>query len=100
MTRFWPHYTDDETIIYGQKQKEILKMPHDKNGKLVSVGDTVTVQFIVTGVQQNDEFCNVNLETLIPMHPGVYKTHLTANAGQCHVESVAAVASPSDSGTP
>ena len=38
-------------------------MPHDKNGKLLQVGDTVTLTGKVTSVQANDDYCNVTVQS-------------------------------------
>lgn len=57
-------------------------LPHDKNGTVVSVGDIVTVEFVVKDVSPNDEYCNCTLETAIPMFPANYATSLVVNTKQ------------------
>jgi acyl dehydratase len=59
-----------------------MLVPHDKNGKEVKVGDTVTVTAKVLTVQPSEEYCNLGLETVEPMHPSDTKTSLTLNAKQ------------------
>jgi hypothetical protein len=57
-------------------------MPHDKNGKLLKVGDTVNVPCIVKSVSSGEEYCNVTLETVEPMYPSDRKDSITLNAKQ------------------
>jgi hypothetical protein len=57
-------------------------VPHDKNGERVRVDDLVTVRCRVTAVSLGDDFCNVSLETVEPMHPGDHKTGISLNARQ------------------
>lgn len=66
-------------------------MPHDKNGKLLQIGDEVTVRAKVTSVNAGAEYCNVGLETVEPMHPTANTTALSLNAAQ--VEKLDAAAS-------
>ena len=69
-------------------------MPHDKNGQLLEVGDLVTVRARVSSVQAGDEYCNVSLETVEPMHPTANTSALTLNTRQ--VEKVATPAAAND----
>lgn len=57
-------------------------MPHDRDGKLLHVGDVVYVPAHVTAIEQTEEFCNVTLATSQPMYPGHERSTLTLNAKQ------------------
>lgn len=57
-------------------------MPHDRDGKQISVGDTVWVPCIVRTIHDGEGYCNVDLETLQPMPPTNNRTELTLNAKQ------------------
>lgn len=57
-------------------------MPHDKNGKLLEVGDLVHVPAVVTSISMGTDYCNVSLETVEPMFPGVQKSAMALNAKQ------------------
>lgn len=77
------------TIEMSRLLTEIVKrsyaMPHDKNGKVVEVGQVVKIDFKVTAVQRGEDYCNVTLETLDRMYPGDHKSSFTANAKQVEV---------------
>lgn len=36
-------------------------MPHDKNGKLLEVGNKVSIEAEITNITTNDDYCNVTL---------------------------------------
>lgn len=57
-------------------------MPHDQNGNLLTVGDYVLVPARVKEVYSGEEYCNVQLETALPMYPGESKSGMTLNAKQ------------------
>jgi hypothetical protein len=57
-------------------------MPHDRNEKLLEVGDFVMVPCVITHIQPSIEFCNLSLETVEKMYPGENKTTITLNSGQ------------------
>lgn len=57
-------------------------MPHDINGKVVAVGDTVIIRAKVLNVNMGEEYCNVTVETEQPMFPGTNKSQITLNAKQ------------------
>lgn len=58
-------------------------IPHDRNGKLLSVGDKVLVPCRVRQVSTGTEsYCNVTVETEEPMLPSKDPTVLSLNAGQ------------------
>ena len=57
-------------------------MPHDRDGKLLEVGDKVTVEFEVTEVHPNEEYCNVTLLTVEPMFPEDRRDSYTMNTKQ------------------
>jgi hypothetical protein len=60
-------------------------MPKDRKEQEVKVGDFVMIPAMVTEIQPNDEFINVVVETLEPMHPANHKTQLVLNARQIEV---------------
>lgn len=45
-------------------------MPHDRNGEVLKVGDTVYIPVRVIQVHEDENFCNLNVETLWAM-PGL-----------------------------
>jgi hypothetical protein len=53
-------------------------MPHDAKGRLLKEGDVVLVPFTVTMVSTGENYCNVNLESVIGMPPDGTKTNLGA----------------------
>ena len=57
-------------------------MPHDFNGKLLAVGDLVTVPCRVLAIQMTADYCNVTLETRQPMHPSSDLTTFHVNSRQ------------------
>lgn len=57
-------------------------MPHDRDGTLLKVGNTVMVPARVKELHDTEEYCNVTLETLQPMHPGNVRSTLVLNAKQ------------------
>lgn len=60
-------------------------MPHDKDGKEIKVGDRVTIEFEVKEVHMTENFCNVNLRSVIPMPPynDQFLTVAAVNTRQC-----------------
>lgn len=58
------------------------QMPHDKNGKLLEVGDIVNIPCVVKSISTGTDYCNLTTETVEPMYPGEYKTGITLNAKQ------------------
>jgi hypothetical protein len=69
---------------------------HDKNGKLIRVGDIVMLACVVLSTHSADGYCNTDLRTAIPMPPytpddaGAFQ-HITVNARQTELPSVAPV---------
>lgn len=62
-------------------------MPHDKNGNLVSVGDSVIIRGTVTQLMTGVEYCNVTVELDEPMPPYTEKQTISAlNTKQVEVE--------------
>lgn len=51
-------------------------MPHDCKGRVVEVGQEVIVRFEVKAVQQCENDCNVDLESVLGMPPSFAKTRL------------------------
>lgn len=68
-------------------------MSHDKNGTLIQPGDTVTVECKVLSVTADQDFCNLNLESVLPMPGNGIKTAISAiNAKQVLLVSKASAA--------
>jgi hypothetical protein len=67
-------------------------MPHDVNGRLLKVGDRVTVTCLITGISQSENYCNLSLETVQPMAPGTYKSQLSLNTKQVELIGVGEMA--------
>lgn len=57
-------------------------MPHDRDGKLLEVGDFVYIPCVIDLISTGEEYCNVTLKTVENMYPGEYKTTITLNAKQ------------------
>lgn len=57
-------------------------MPHDNAGQPLKVGDLVMIPCRVKDIYSTDEYCNVELETLYPMHPSSHHSGITLNAKQ------------------
>lgn len=55
---------------------------HDKNGKLLAVGDRVKVDCVISNTSSTDDYCNITLLTVEPMYPGNDKSCITLNAKQ------------------
>jgi hypothetical protein len=57
---------------------------HDKNGKLLNIGDKVIVECVVenTYATENDGFCNITVKTVEPMFPTEHPTTITFNSKQ------------------
>lgn len=53
-------------------------MPHDANGVELKEGDSVIMEFTVQKVLANEEFCNVNLVSVLPCYPGINPTYFSA----------------------
>lgn len=57
-------------------------MPHDQNNAELNVGDIVTITCRVTNVSAQEEYCNVTMETLLPMPPYTTPNSITLNTKQ------------------
>ena len=57
-------------------------MPHDADGRLLQVGDSVIIPATVTAVQVGEEYCNLTVEYDIPMPPYTTKSMGTFNTKQ------------------
>lgn len=57
-------------------------MPHDRNGSVINVGDTVNVPMVVKNVNMTDLYCNVTLETIHSMPPDGGHSTMTLNTKQ------------------
>lgn len=63
--------------------RERLKMPHDKRGTELQVGDTVMVPCLIKAIHLTEDYCNVDLETKLTMPPDYgARTPLTLNSRQ------------------
>lgn len=50
--------------------------------RMVKVGDTVMVPCVVKAIHLTEDYCNVDLETKLPMRPGQDRQRLTLNSRQ------------------
>lgn len=57
-------------------------MPHDRDSKLLAVGDMVDIGAKVKEIHQTENHCNVTLETETVMFPGDQRTTILLNAKQ------------------
>lgn len=53
-------------------------MPHDVNGQLLKVGDTVLVPMVITDLCSGEDYCNVSLETVHGRRPDGQKERFSA----------------------
>lgn len=57
-------------------------MPHDRDGKLLEVGDKVIIHATVDTVQPSDSHCNLTVKTDELFYPGDYKSTIVLNTKQ------------------
>lgn len=57
-------------------------MPHDKNGKLIKVGNIVLIPCKVKSITMSEDYCNLTVESLYYMPPYEQPTTYTLNAKQ------------------
>ena len=57
-------------------------MPHDRNGKLLQVGDRVLIEADVASIAMAEDYCNLTVKTVCPMPPYTDGTSITLNAKQ------------------
>jgi hypothetical protein len=57
-------------------------MPYDKNNAPLKVGDRCSLELIVTSIQEGEEYCNLELQTVEGMHPSGGKSMLVLNSKQ------------------
>lgn len=55
-------------------------MPHDISGKLVKVGDQVTMTFEVTYINESPTACNITMQALDLAETGEYRPMVSCNA--------------------
>ena len=60
-------------------------MPHDKLFMRLQEGDIVIVECKVVKILEGDEFCNVTLDTVEPMHPSQSRTTISLNSRQVQI---------------
>ena len=60
-------------------------MPHDLEGKIVNVGDTVSIRAIVTHLYEGAENCNLTVQTELPMYPSGIPVTIALNTKQVNV---------------
>lgn len=58
-------------------------MPHDRDGKLLEVGDFVYIPCVVTQINPGEDYCNINVETVEKMPPeNKYTNNYSLNTKQ------------------
>ena len=57
-------------------------MPHDKDGNLLSIGDTVSIEAVIQSILMQEDYCNITIKTTRVMPPYSDGTSLTLNAKQ------------------
>ena len=73
---------------------------HDRNGNELKLGHVVKIEFVVTGLHAESDFCNVNLESIYPMPGnGLYLNVSAVNSRQVEIEDVNAEPQPFDTKT-
>lgn len=58
-------------------------MPHDMNGTELKVGDRVLIEFVIKEIHLTEEYCNCNLDSVIPMYPSRNTSSIVINTKQC-----------------
>lgn len=53
-------------------------MSHDKNGTLIKVGDIVLIECQVKEIAGDENYCCLNVETVLPMPANGYKNYISA----------------------
>lgn len=54
-------------------------MSHDRNGTTLNVGDTVTLELVITAIQAGADYCNVNAQSVDGRKPDGLKEHYCGN---------------------
>lgn len=57
-------------------------MPHDRDGKLLEIGDTVTIEATVKEIYNYETHCNVQVETKEIFYGADYHSLITLNTKQ------------------
>jgi len=57
-------------------------MPHDRNGNVLNVGDSVMVPCRVRAIHLTADYCNIDLETVEGVPPTMSTSTLTLNSKQ------------------
>jgi hypothetical protein len=57
-------------------------MPHDRDGKLLEIGDMVNIPATVTAIQTGAEYCNISVQPVEPMYPSDRHDTITLNTKQ------------------
>lgn len=57
-------------------------MPHDRNGKLLEVGDLVLIEARIETITPAEDYCNLTVKTVLPMPPYDSGTSITLNTRQ------------------
>ena len=57
-------------------------MPHDSNGKLLSIGDRVLIEARVESITASEDYCNCTVVTVLPMPPYTNGMAVTLNTKQ------------------
>lgn len=57
-------------------------MPHDRNGRLIEVGDTIHIPCKVTSIHMTEDYCNLTVCTIDLMPPYNAVQSITLNTKQ------------------
>lgn len=61
---------------------EMINMPHDRNGKYLTVGDNVNIPCTIKSITTDENYCNLTLVAKYPMPPYEFDHIITLNAKQ------------------
>lgn len=57
-------------------------MPHDNKKQPLAVGDRVDIPCVVKAIHLSEEYCNVELESVVAMWPTEQRNSITLNSRQ------------------
>lgn len=53
-------------------------MSHDKNGTLIKIGDIVLIECEVKNISGDENYCSLDVETILPMPGNGHKNYIGA----------------------
>jgi hypothetical protein len=53
---------------------------HDRNGTALKIGDTVSIEYVITSVSPGPDFCNISAQSVEGRRPDGYKESFSGNS--------------------